>query len=577
MRPIQAADPLLGLGLAVLRIIDPPASGDIAGPMPRQSEGAFLGGESVYPIRQSVTTIGRDLRNNVTLLDPSVSRAHACLICLDGCWYIENVSTSNTVQVGSRHIAPGERASLESGDVLRLGHTSLQLLAPPVSPRANALWKESAAATGGIGQTDTSAFGLLDPGVTIRFALAGHLPARARWAVALGAGVLLGLGALITLGTALLVGRDAIAVHGAGQVLAALTIPLVPALGAAFLVGAIDRYEREPVYLLASAFAWGAVIAIPAALLAERPLTAAVGELARAGTGGDVIRSAMLGLSAGLTEESVKGAGLLALLLLLRDEFDNVTDGIVYGVLIGAGFAMVENFVYFAGSPRGDLSFLILGRVVLGWLGHSTFTALFGAGLGLARETRDRRIRLLAPLSGFGAAVLLHAFFDFVDFQADAAIHPPHVSETTVSVAIVAVLLNYLPLFAAQAWLVRVLLRALAREAAIVREYLASEVPAGVVTPDEYVVLQKSRLRARVEHRYLLRWGPRAYLLGRGLHQTETGLAFRKWHVAMGDRPKAVPRQPEEVYRARIAHLRRALIRVVAVPAPTATESPTGA
>ena len=104
--------------------------------------------------------------------------------------------------------------------------------------------------------------------------------------------------------------------------------------------------------------------------------------------------------------------------------------------------------------------------------GHSTFTALFGAGLGLARETRDRRIRLLAPLSGFGAAVLLHAFFDFVDFQADAAIHPPHVSETTVSVAIVAVLLNYIPLFAAQAWLVRVLLRALAREAAIVREYL---------------------------------------------------------------------------------------------------------
>jgi RsiW-degrading membrane proteinase PrsW (M82 family) len=47
----------------------------------------------------------------------------------------------------------------------------------------------------------------------------------------------------------------------------------------------------------------------------------------------------------GLTEEVFKGAGLMVLLVALRDEFDNVTDGILYGLLIGAGFAMVENFV----------------------------------------------------------------------------------------------------------------------------------------------------------------------------------------------------------------------------------------
>jgi hypothetical protein len=51
--------------------------------------------------------------------------------------------------------------------------------------------------------------------------------------------------------------------------------------------------------------------------------------------------------------------------------------------------------------------------------------------------------------------------------------------------------------------------------------------------------------------------------LARALFQTETGLAFRKWHVEMGDPPKRGDRQPEEVYRERIAHLRRALARAV--------------
>jgi hypothetical protein len=36
----------------------------------------------------------------------------------------------------------------------------------------------------------------------------------------------------------------------------------------------------------------------------------------------------------------------------------------------------------------------------------------------------------------------------------------------------------------------------------------------------------------------------------------EIGLAFRKWHVSMGDKPKAGERQPEDAYRERIKQLR---------------------
>jgi hypothetical protein len=51
----------------------------------------------------------------------------------------------------------------------------------------------------------------------------------------------------------------------------------------------------------------------------------------------------------------------------------------------------------------------------------------------------------------------------------------------------------------------------------------------------------------------------------KALYQTEIGLAFRKWHVSMGDKPKLGYRQPEDAYRQRIRRLRQ---EIQAVNAP---------
>jgi hypothetical protein len=228
---------------------------------------------------------------------------------------------------------------------------------------------------------------------------------------------------------------------------------------------------------------------------------------------------------------------------------------------------MVENFAYFAQSPRGDLPFLIVGRVLLGWLSHSTFTGLFGATLGFARETRDRRVRVLLPLLGFCAAVLLHTAFDFVAYAADALAAQGAIPNTPLFVA-GALLLTYVPLFGEQAVLFSMIVAALRREAAIVREYLADEVLDGRVTPDEYALLQNASLRARAEHRLFFALGLRPYLIARALHQTAIGLAFRKWHVANGDPAKPGTLQPEDVYRARVTRLRAALTRQLVAALP---------
>jgi RsiW-degrading membrane proteinase PrsW (M82 family) len=515
------------------------------------------------PLANEVTTLGRGTQNDVVLLDPTVSREHARLLRRPDGWWIENRSVSIPLWVDGREVAPGAGAAVPLGATLALGEVRLQLLAANAISGEETLLLPRIALDAAVQRAGGT--GILSPGVTLQFALKERLSARALWAIAVAVVLVFAICAVLTLGTAALIGQQTLAVGGLGQVLAAVTIPLVPALGVSLVVGLLDRYEREPFPILLAAFLWGAVIAIPPALFVERGIGAAVlAHIAVPGLGGELARAGAQALDASLTEETIKGAGLALLLWTLRDEFDNVTDGVLYGALIGAGFAMVENYVYFAVSPRGDLGFLIFGRVVLGWLSHSTFTACFGAGLGFAREmARGARRRWLPPLAGFGAGLGLHALFDGVAFGMTALTAHGVVDSSSAPLALGGLLLEYLPLFAAQLYLLRIVLASLDREAEVVRAYLAREVVAGVVTPDEYLLLQNAMWRARAERYYGLTYGVRAYLTARALFQTATGLAFRKWHVAQGDAPKPTPRQPEDAYRARIGRTRRSLLRQV--------------
>ncbi len=555
--------------------------------VPLETSAPLIETERVYPITLLTTTIGRSLDNAITLLDPSVSREHAVLSLHESGWRVENRSQRNPFWVAGRMVAPGDSATMLPGDILRLGYTCLQLLAPLAQPTplpSAAAPDPASDAPGSLaelafsGQTsgawatyphDALSANPLSPGITLQFALNGRLNRNAWWALALIAAIVFVASAIITLDIASLAGQVALANGGLRQALTAISIPLAPALGVALLVGLLDRYEREPLLTMLGAFLWGAVIAIPPTLYIERALNGALISLFDAnGPAFALARAAMQASAAGVTEELAKGAGLLLLLFVARDEFDNVTDGVIYGALVGAGFAMVENFVYFAVAPRSDLGILIIGRIALGWLSHSTFSALFGAGLGYIRETRDRRARWLAPIGGMIGAIVLHTYFDFIALSADAtlSVHQGLVAilaQLGALLPLATTLADYTPLLLTELALLTIVLAALRREAAIVRAYLAAEVLSGVVTPDEYLFTQDAHLRSLVERRYGLSYGPRVYLIARALFQTETGLAFRKWHVEMGDPPKRGDRQPEEVYRERIARLRRVLARAV--------------
>ncbi|WP_269319685.1 MULTISPECIES: PrsW family intramembrane metalloprotease [unclassified Microbacterium] len=195
-----------------------------------------------------------------------------------------------------------------------------------------------------------------------------------------------------------------------------LVLALIP-LTVVFLgVRMIDRWEPEPKRLVFFAIAWGALAAAGLTLLVDVGLTILLGITSDAFTA--VVQ-------APIVEEFWKGLGVFLIFLLARRAFDGPVDGVVYGALVGAGFAFTENIQYFAvsliegGGEQLTVTFAV--RAILSPFAHAMFTAVTGFAIGLvARRHGSASSAIGAGLLGMLGAVLLHALWNgsatFADF-----------------------------------------------------------------------------------------------------------------------------------------------------------------
>ncbi|MCL4817783.1 MAG: PrsW family intramembrane metalloprotease [Vicinamibacteria bacterium] len=179
------------------------------------------------------------------------------------------------------------------------------------------------------------------------------------------------------------------------------------------VIKGVDRYEPEPWWLLTAAFLWGAFASTALAIvgngLGDAVFTAALGQ------GNPLIEGATASIVAPLVEESTKGLGLLLLLavsLLWLHEVDGPLDGVIYGGVVGLGFTFTEDILYISRHTAehgvaGGFVLLVL-RTVLAGLGHASFTAMTGLGIGIAVVARNPLLRIAAPIAGWCLAVLLH-------------------------------------------------------------------------------------------------------------------------------------------------------------------------
>ena len=294
-----------------------------------------------------------------------------------------------------------------------------------------------------------------------------------------------------------------------GMLLAALPVPFYLALALT-----VDRYEKEPIAMLGLAFLWGATGAVFISFILNSinsALFGAIGGQGAAAFGGSVI-------SAPVVEETAKALALLAFFFWKKDEFDGVLDGVVYAGMVGLGFAMTENVSYYGQAlAAGSLPGTFFVRGVLAPFSHPLFTAMTGVGLGIARETTKRGLKLVAPLAGLALAMALHGTWNL---------------SASFGAAFLGVyLVVMMPAFLA---LLGIVLYAQARERRIIRANLLPYVQTGHLSPAELQMLCVFGGRLKTLYAAATAGGMRGYRREACFQQAASELAFHRWRTERG-------------------------------------------
>ncbi len=308
---------------------------------------------------------------------------------------------------------------------------------------------------------------------------------------------------------------------GQGASMLGFIMALVPLAIVITGVYLIDRWEPEPLRLLIFALLWGAIVSIALTLLVvvvTDPLMP---------RGFDGIFGATV-IRAPIVEEVAKGLGLLLIMVIGKRALDGPVDGIVYGALVGAGFAFTENIQYFAlqslTGDVNDLGTIFFMRGIMSPFCHAMFTACTGYALGLAARKGRKGVGVLPSfLVGLLAAIALHALWNGSTF----------VGGTDTFFILYAVI--QVPLFVTFILVIRWLK---IEEARLTRARLGDYAMAGWFTPQEVEMLATKPGRATAMHWARTLPGNRAAVMKRFIADANE-LAATRQRAISGRDPQA--------------------------------------
>lgn len=191
-----------------------------------------------------------------------------------------------------------------------------------------------------------------------------------------------------------------------------LALAIAPGLAICLFIYFKDRYNKEPLGLLILSFFMGILTIIPAVLIQiglTRPVENLMGE-------GVLYTAVFSYLIVGLSEEASKYFAI-RLVPYRRNSFDDPFDGIVYAIMVGMGFATLENIGYVMQHGLGTG----IMRMFLSVPAHATFAVLMGYHIGLAKFDPVNRKKYMF-LAVFWP-VLFHGTFDFFLFLGNTGLH----------------------------------------------------------------------------------------------------------------------------------------------------------
>jgi RsiW-degrading membrane proteinase PrsW (M82 family) len=168
-----------------------------------------------------------------------------------------------------------------------------------------------------------------------------------------------------------------------------------------------DIYEKETFVAMFTAFLVGGAASVIIALLLYE-LLGLIGI-------DDKFISSVAGsfIFIGPLEEFAKLAGLAIIYGLMKKQFNEVTDGVIYISCVALGFSIIENFFYANSGPGAE--HLLVFRALISTPAHISFSALIG--YAWYRNKNENR-PFSTVVSAFILAALLHGIFDALAFSA---------------------------------------------------------------------------------------------------------------------------------------------------------------
>jgi len=255
-------------------------------------------------------------------------------------------------------------------------------------------------------------------------------------------------------------------------VLAAIPMAFIPAFLFSWFLYWLDRYEKEPRWLLLMTFFWGGFFAIIGTLI-----VASIFEVGFSFVLQDAVLEDIAGgsITAPLVEEFMKGLAVMLVFFMFRKEFDSILDGAIYGGIAGLGFAATENVLYFlgqydAGGWGGMFTNFALRVGIFAW-GHPFYTAFTGLGFAVARTNRNVLVKFIAPVIGYFLAVFAHSFHNTaVTFASGLG---------SIALIILIEWSSWLFFFGFVIWLI-------SREQKLLKVHLTEEVQNGLISDAQY-------------------------------------------------------------------------------------------
>ena len=184
-----------------------------------------------------------------------------------------------------------------------------------------------------------------------------------------------------------------------------LTLAIIPGLIICFFIYKIDKFEKEPVFHLSICFLLGVASCFPAIELES--FGDSLGYDENKGIGNLLIFSYVV---IAFSEEFVKYL-ILVFYAYPKKVFNEPLDGILYSVMIGMGFATLENVLY---ADRFGMQTIIF-RAFTAVPAHAIFAIIMGYFVGLAKFNPKNRFKLLAL--GLFFPVIIHGTYDLFLLQ----------------------------------------------------------------------------------------------------------------------------------------------------------------